>query len=126
VLALSQSRAMRGISKETITEKVKDVIYETGLMSPRSAITTRQRFREDYGMEDEGQFAALTNRVNGQFQPYGITISTPEMEGCERVSDLIDLLAKRRTKLKIARIPGIRRRRRAKKPAKRRGGRRRP
>ena len=89
---------MRSISKDTITEKVKDVIYETGLLSPRSAITTKQRFSADYGLEDGGAIAAFTARLNTQFRPYGITVSRDEMAACERVSNLITLLVNKGNK----------------------------
>jgi hypothetical protein len=86
---------MLGISKETITEKVKDVIFETGLLSPRSAITVNQRFQQDYGLEGAGPIAAFTSQVNARFRPYGKSISTVAMAACVRVSDLISQLAGR-------------------------------
>ncbi|MGE3992658.1 hypothetical protein [Pseudorhodoplanes sp.] len=95
---------MLGISKKTITEKVKDVIYETGLFSPRSGITIYHRFKEDYGLEGAGAIAAFTSRVNGRFKPYGATISTTEMAGCARVSNLISLLFKKANKL-VRKVP---------------------
>lgn len=83
---------MRGISEQTITEKVKDVIFETGLFSPRSAIRPHHRFKADYGLDGRGPVAAFTSRINGAFRPHGITISPTEMAGCLRVLDLISLL----------------------------------
>ena len=84
---------MQGISKETITEKVKDAIYETGLLSPRGAITVNQRFKQDYGLQGKGPIAAFTSQVNSRFKPYGKSISTVAMAKCNRVSDLISKLA---------------------------------
>jgi hypothetical protein len=84
---------MQGISKETITEKVKDVIFETGLLSPRSAITVNQRFKQDYGLQGKGPIAAFTSQVNARFKPYGKSISTAAMAKCVRVSNLISNLA---------------------------------
>lgn len=98
---------MLSISVQTITEKVKDVIFETGLMSPRSAITTSQRFKEDYGLVGSGPIAAFTSRVNGKFKPNGITISVPAMAGCARVSNLISLLSKKGIKLTKSSLPGL-------------------
>lgn len=80
------------ISEQTIVEKVKDVIYETGLMSPRSAISMAHRFKEDYGLSGKGPLIAFTTRVNDQFEPYGIGISVDAMSACVRVSDLVATL----------------------------------
>jgi hypothetical protein len=83
---------MPGISKQAVTENVFDVIFETGLFSPRSGITGNHRFKQDYGLEGNGAIAAFTSRINGRFKPFGATISTAEMAGCARVSNLITLI----------------------------------
>lgn len=92
---------MPNISEPTATELVKDVIYETGLFSPRGAITTRHRFKEDYGLEGRGPIAAFTSRINGRFKPYGKTISPAQMAGCKRVSNLVSLLASSQNALTV-------------------------
>lgn len=70
---------------------VYDVIFATGLWSPKNTIRDEHRFKEEYGMTQADKDAWLVH-LNNKIAPLGVLVSLAEIRACKRVGDLVNLI----------------------------------